>query len=138
MSAAMGMDPSLIVSGISAVLQAAQTWIAYRDSRRAASVFTDAMASGTSNPDLANAALQLVSLAPPQVVNALGNRVQVCWDRYVDILGAPPGSFMPPEIDDATEAVKACVCRELKRLRSVNGSLPPGQFSDWWNEYKCS
>lgn len=138
MSAAMGMDPSLIVSGISAVLQAAQTWIAYRDSRHAARVFSDVMASGTSNPILAHAATQLFSLAPPQVINALGNRVQVCWDRYIDILGAPPGSFLPPEIDDATEAVKACVCRELKRLKSINGSLPSGQFTKWWNEYKCN
>lgn len=138
MSAAMGMDPSLIVSGISAVLQAVQTWMAYRDSQRAADTFSDVMARGTSDPRLAHAATQLVTLAPSEVVSALGARVQFCWDRYLDILGAPPGSFLPPEIDDATEAVKACVCRELKRLKSVNGSLPPGQFTQWWNQYKCS
>jgi hypothetical protein len=56
MSAAMGVDPSLIVSGISAVLQAVQTWIAYRDSRRAAAAFSDTMAKGTADPALALAA----------------------------------------------------------------------------------
>lgn len=88
-TAAMGMDPTLIVSGISAVLQAVQTWIAYRDSQRAADAFSDAMARGTSDPALATAATQLVSLAPPGVVNALGNRVQACWSQEAP--GTAPG-----------------------------------------------
>jgi len=131
------MDPTLIVSGIAAVLQAAQTWIASRDSRRAAAAFSNAISSANLTPALINAANQLTSLAPPSVLNALGTRVESCWTNYVDILNAPGGSYLPQEIDDATEAVKACVCRELQRLRSVNGSLPPGQLSDWWGQYQC-
>ena len=119
MSSAMGVDPSLIVTGISAVLQATQTWIAYRDSRRAAEVFQLEMRKGTRTPGLANAASQLVTLAPPNIVSALGNRVEKCWSRYADMLNAPDGSFMPQDIDDATQAVKACVCRELKRLLAI-------------------
>lgn len=133
----VAMDPTLVVSGISAVLQAVQTWIASRDSGRAAAAFSNTISTATLSPALVNAANQLASLAPPQVVTALGNRVQACWTKYVDILNAPGGSYLPQDIDDATEAVKACVCRELKRLRSVNGSLPPGQLADWWNQYQC-
>ena len=48
MSAAMGMDPSLMVTGISAVLQAAQTFFGYTEPYRAATVFADAMAGGAS------------------------------------------------------------------------------------------
>jgi hypothetical protein len=131
------VDPSLIVSGIAAVLQAAQTWIAVRDTRRAANAFEATFSRAASSPALLNAATQLATLAPPHVVAALGNRVQACWTKYVDILNAPSGSYLPQDIDDATEAVKACVCRELRRLRSVNGTLPPGQLSDWWSQYQC-
>ena len=132
-----GMDPSLIVTGISAVLQATQTWIAHRDSRRAAEVFRLEMRRGTSAPGLSLAAKQLVTLAPANVVAALGDRVEKCWTRYEEVLSAPDGSFMPQEIDDATKAVRACVCRELRRLLAVNGTFPPGKFADWWRQYEC-
>lgn len=129
-------DPGLIVSGISAVLQAAQTWIAYRDSRRAAEEFRLEIERGAQSPALANAASQL-SLAPPNVLAALGDRVEECWNKYYEMLIAPSGTYLPTDLDDATEAVKRCVCRELKRLKAVNGRLPPGKFSEWWRQYGC-
>lgn len=129
-------DPGLIVSGISAVLQAAQTWIAYKDSKRAAEEFRLEIGRGAQSPALANAASQL-SLAPPNVVAALGTRVEECWNKYYEMLTAPSGTYMPTDLDDATEAVKRCVCRELKRLKAVNGHLPPGKFTEWWRQYGC-
>lgn len=133
-SAIGGRGPALIVSEISAVLQTAQTWIAYRDSNRAGEVFRSAMRSGASDPFLSQAANQL-SMVPARVLNAMGMRVEVCWTHYEEMLIAPPGSFMSHELDDATEAVKRCVCRELKRLKSLNGLLPPGKFTQWWVHY---
>lgn len=135
-SPASGVDPGLIVSGIAAVLQAAQTWMSYRDSGRAASVFRDVFQSGTANPELAQAAVQL-SLVPIGVLNAFGTRVEACWTKYEEMLVSPAGTYMPSELDDATEAVKRCVCRELKRLKSINGTLPSGKFSQWFTQYGC-
>ncbi|HEY9224536.1 MAG TPA: hypothetical protein VIP27_10350 [Variovorax sp.] len=132
-----GMDPSLIVSGIAAVLQAAQTWVAFRDRRRAADTFAEGMAAGTSDAELALAAVQLTSIAPLEVLNALGARTEKCWTNYHEILVSPDGTYMPQEIDEATHAVKLCVCRELRRLRSINGSLPQGKFQQWWDQYGC-
>jgi hypothetical protein len=137
MSFAFGADPNLIVTGISAVLQAAQTWMAYRDSRRAREVFQVRMQQGVNTPVLRAAVNQLITLAPPTVVSSLGRRVEKCWTRYDEVLNAPDGTYLPQEIDDATEAVRRCVCIELKRLHRVNGSLPPGQFQQWWNKYGC-
>ena len=133
----MGADPSLIVSGISAVLQAAQTWMTYRDARRASNAFESVIGTGESNPVLAQTTRQLINLAPEKEVQSLGLRVEKCWVRYSEILDSEEGSYMPQEIDSATEAVKRCICRELKRLKSINGSLPPGKLSEWWSEYKC-
>jgi hypothetical protein len=100
--------------------------------------FSDTMASGTADPTLAQAANQLAAIAPMPVLIALSNRVEACRSKFLDILDAPGGTYLPQDIDDATEAVKLCACRELRRLRSVNGTLPSGKLTQWWQEYRCS
>ena len=46
--------------------------------------------------------------------------------------------YLPGEIDDATEALKKCVCRELHRLQEVNGNIPHGILRNYWNQYRCN
>ncbi len=132
------MDPILIVSAISGILQAVQTWIAVRDQKQATAAFDRGIKSGPSDVNVLAAAAQLSSLAPPSIIDAYGQRLQKCWTTYETMIRAPDGSYMPPEIDDATVAVKRCICRELARLKSINGSFPPGKLADWWNEYGCA
>ena len=138
MSSIFGADPALIVTGISAILQASQTWMAYRDAKRAGEVFRIQMRQGASTHGLQDAAKQLGSIAPPKVVQSLGRRVEKCWTRYDDILNSNEGVYLPQEVDDATAAVGRCVCSELRRLIKVNGSLPAGDFQKWWSHFRCS
>jgi hypothetical protein len=132
-----GLDPSLIVSAISAILQAAQTWYVHKDARQAAEELDKIIGTGAEDPELVEAMEQLYSFVPMEVIDALLDRVEQHWVRYADVLEAPPGSFTEAEIDTATQVAKAGICRELQRLRSITGALPPGKLSQWWELYKC-
>lgn len=126
------MSAELIVSGISATLEAVQTWLQLRDRKKAAAAFSRA---STQSKAFEHNVEQLVSLVPPDVLELMDKRVRRCWVRYSEVL-VDEDSFLPPEVDDATDAVKRCVCRELQRIRSLNGEvLPPGILSDWWAAY---
>ena len=133
-----GMEATILVSGISAVLQAIQTWIAYKDSNRAAEAFEIELKKAPQDQALINEAKYINTLAPPDVISTLTGRANKCWTKYHHIIKAPDGTYMDSEIDDATEAVKRCICRELKRIKSLNGTLPPGgKLNEWWNQYGC-
>ncbi|MEK8088092.1 hypothetical protein WNB94_16940 [Aquabacterium sp. A3] len=132
-----GLDPSLIVTAISAILQATQTWYAHKDARQAAEELDKIIGSGADDPELVEAMAQLHSFVPAEVIDALLARIEQQWVRYAEVLEAPPGAFTEAEIDAATQAAKAGVCRELQRLRSITGALPPGKLSQWWELYKC-
>ena len=131
----MSVDPTLIISGFSATLQAIQTWLQFRDSRRALGMFRDRFESGPQLASIRNQARYLSTIIPQPVLDTLGDRVRRCWDKYQDVLG---GDFLPGEIDEATVQVKRCLCRELKRIAELNGGrIPPGDLTDWWVTY-CS
>lgn len=128
------MEPTLIISGVSALLRAIDTWINYRDSQRAAQEFDLRMAQAQAEPAIRQQAELLATLVPQPVLDTMGDRARRCWDQYHDVL---KGGYLPGEIDEATQSVKACICRELRRIHDLNGSIPPGDLSAWWNAY-CS
>jgi len=128
------MEPTLIISGISALVKAVDTWIKYRDSQRAAREFEARMAQAQADPALRQQAQLLATLVPKPILDTLGDRARGCWDKYHEVL---KGGFLPREVDEATANLKACICQELKRMRDLNGSIPPGDLSEWWNAY-CS
>ena len=133
----MASDPNVIVAAISGILQAAQTWYAHKDSRRAAQEFDKIIGTGRTNPDLVEATKQLELSVPEDIVHSLERRVEQHWVRYAEVLEAAAGTYTEAEIDNATEAAKTGICRELQRIRSIAGTLPPGKFSQWWELYKC-
>lgn len=126
------MDPTLIISGISAVLKAIDTWVKYKDSQRAATDFATRIKQAQGDPNVQHQARTLANIVPPPVLDALGSRVRKCWEHYQDVLN---GGYLPGEIDDATRSVKACICRELQRIYDLNGSIPPGELDVWWTQY---
>lgn len=134
MAAAAIPDPALIVAGIAGLLQAVQTWITVRDRQKAADVLRKQMHAGANTEALDHAARQLRNIAPIEILDRLKGRAERCWLRYLEVLD---GNFLPSEIDEATEAVKLCICRELARIRSINGDLPPGKLAEWWGQYGC-
>lgn len=119
------MDPTLFVSGVSAVLQAVQTWIQFRDSKRAAKEFELKYNSSLSDPTIINQANRLITIVPVDVLNQMLSRARKCWEKYNEVL---KGQFLPAEVDDATEAVKHCICRELRRIEELNGFIPDGDL----------
>lgn len=128
------MDALVFVSGISAVLQAIDVWITERSSRAAARVYTLQVGKAQKDADLQSQATALSSVIPKKVLSAMVRRVQQCWDKYLKVL---EGGYLPDEIDEATEAVKKCICRELNRIVQLNGSVPTGVLRLWWDSY-CS
>jgi hypothetical protein len=126
------MDPTLIVTGFSAVLQATQTWLQYRDSKRAAEAFRSRITNAPKETRILQQAATLAQLVPQPILDTLGGRARKCWERYLDVL---KGDFLPGEVDEATQNVKKCLCRELKRIHDLNGSIPAGDLSEWWNAY---
>jgi hypothetical protein len=128
------LEPTFIISGISALLQAVDTWVNYRDSQRAAQEFELRMARALLEPTTREQAQVLANVVPQAVLDTMGERARRCWDQYHDVL---TGGYLPGEIDAATQSVKACICRELRRIRDLNGTLPLGDLTKWWEAY-CS
>jgi hypothetical protein len=132
MAMAMGVDPALVISGISAVMKAIDTWVKYRDSKRSAQEFESRLLIARSEPQIQVQADALARLVPEPVLATMTSRAMRCWERYNEVLN---GKYLPAEVDEATQAVKACICRELSRIYDLNGSIPAGELSKWWGAY---
>ena len=130
------MSAELIVSGIAATLQAVQTWYQMRDSRRAAATFK-ATEHGTT-PELRIAAQKLATIVPQPVLDTIQTRLDRCWTEYKRVLDHPE-EYGPSEIEDATKAVIRCVCREVARVRKLNGgTVPDGPMQEFDTRYHCA
>jgi hypothetical protein len=130
------MDPLLFIASIAATMQAVQTWYQFRDSRRAAKAFRDRLASAQIDPAIQQQAAYISSIVPTAILNTLAARAEKCWTYLQEVLDAEPGRYGQAQIDQEVEAVKACLCRELKRISSLNqGDMPPGQLAGWWQAY---
>jgi hypothetical protein len=129
------MEPTIIISGFAAALKAVETWLKFRDSQRAAREFEINYAKAQTDASVKHQAVTLKSLIPAPVLNTMGKRTQECWDRYHVVLKEGNKKHLPSEIDDATQALKACLCRELRRIYDLNGTVPEGDLSAWWNKY---
>src|SRR5688500_5817157 len=107
MSMAPFIDPTVLISGVSALLKAIDTWVGYRDSRRAAEAFRREQQAAEESIQVAQEARSLADIVPIDVLNVMTSRAERCWSRYREVLD---GSFLPAEVDEATSAVKACIC----------------------------
>lgn len=126
------IDPTLLISSVSALLKAIDTWVGYRDSRRAAEAFDREQQAAEKSLQVEMEARAVTILVPMDVLEVMTGRAERCWSRYREVL---EGDYLPAEVDEATEAVKACICRELNRIVRLGAPLPPGKLSDWWFTY---
>lgn len=127
------MDPSILISGVSALLKAIDVWVRYRDSSRAAEAFEEEQREALLARTTVQEGAALASVVPQEILDSMTERAAKCWTRYHAM---SKGNYLPEELDDATEAVKACICRELKRLDSLGEPLT-GVLGNWWSLY-CS
>ena len=129
------MTPDLIVATISAGMQAMDLWLNFRD-RSKASAAMDQIRVIQNSPENHAEAQRLLNLVPAKILDTFSGRVNRCFNNYSDVL--KDDHFLPGEVDDATKALKKCVCRELSRLREINGRIPNGILHDLWNQYRCN
>lgn len=127
------MTNELIVATVSAGMQAVELWLNLKD-RIKAKIAIEQAETMQAEPAIQEAAQRLL-IIPKELLDTFNGRVDRCFTNYKDVLNDE--QYLPKEIDDATEALKRCVCRELKRLHSVNGSIPEGPLRTWWEQYQC-
>jgi hypothetical protein len=125
---------SLFFAGISAAMAAIQVWQASRNKDAAVQKFDQTFQDTLKDPETQAAAQQLLNVAPADVVRDLVGRAEKCWTSYRKVLGGP---FLPDEIDNATDSVRACVCRELGRIHKINGGKIPHRWRNQWDAYDC-
>ena len=123
----------LFFSGISAAASAIGVWQKSRDKKKAAKEFDEKFEEIKKSSEAQEAAVELLNSIPNDVIKDLEARADRCWTSYRKVLG---GEFLPDEVDDATEAVQACVCRELGRIYKLNGEIPR-RWQRQWNRYNC-
>lgn len=128
------MDPTLIISGFSAALQAVQTWLQFRDRKRAAVAFKSRYTEAQTEPKIQQQAATLRTLVPQNILDVMGKRVQNCWDNYETVLENDK-KYLPGQVDDATDAMIACACRELNRIYKLNKNIPEGPLRDFWEAH---
>ena len=128
----MAIDPVTLIAGVSGVLQAVQVWYAYRSDARSGRAFDDAYASAQESLQIKEEAQAIARIVPQEILDLISERTHRCWVRYREVFN---GGYLPGEIDEATEALKGCICRELRRLIILGEPLPPGKLSEWWQEY---
>jgi hypothetical protein len=135
------MDPLLtleiaktLFAGISAASAAVQAWFKSKEQRTAAATFRHTYQSVLTSPEAHAAAQELVLIMPAEALAKLEKRAASCWTRYDEVLN--DDEFLPGEIDKASVAVQACVCRELNRIRVLNGMIPP-RWEPQWALYDC-
>lgn len=58
----------------------------------------------------------------------------MCWTGYRQVLG---GNYLPTEVDAATDAVQRCVCRELNRIKQLNGNITE-RWKGQWEQFQCT
>lgn len=129
------MDPTVIIAAITATMDAIELWRKFRNKEGAQKAISQ-VESLRETEHIQEEARKLKVLIRPDILDTMENRVQTCMDRYKKILESDE-DYLPEEIDKATDALLSCVCRELKRIQKVNGSLPDGILQDYWKQYRC-
>ena len=124
----------LLFSGISAVGAAIGIWRGRRNQEEASKAFDEALAKTRDSAEAEQAAAELVNVMPEDVLKMMESRAELCWVGYKTVVD---GKFLPDEIDRATDAVRACVCRELRRIYKLNGQIPP-RWIPQWEKYGCT
>ncbi len=130
------VDPTILIAGVSALLKAIDVWVKYRDSKRAAEAFQDEQRHSLNDPATAEEAQVIASVVPQEILNALTDRASACWSKYKKVLDGGVEKYLPDEVDSATKAVQACICREIARIEDLGEPLPPrGKLRVWKDKY---
>lgn len=135
-------DPQSVVmflASLQAGMQAIQTWISVKDSRKVASRFREARDQFKVDPAIHSEAKRLQNLLPPATLSKLIAGVGQCFHHYDEIVAdVLNGTRFDNELEIAsTVTLQSCVCRRLQYILASNGHLPTPTLEKWWREYGC-
>lgn len=105
-----------------------------RDYRLAKRTFQENFERNLTAPETLQAASALESVAPPEVIKKLHENAKKCWDHWLESEEQPK---LPGQEREADAAVKECVCRQLRRIVDLNGSLPK-EWEKQCAQYGCA
>jgi hypothetical protein len=125
-----------IIATVTMIMRAVELWKKFKDKKPVKNEL-DNMESLVKSPEIVEENKRILTLIPADILDSLEKRVDKCFNRYKEIIDAD-GEYMSQEIDEATSALLSCVCRELRRIYLINGGIPEGTLSNYWNQYQCS
>jgi hypothetical protein len=127
----------LIIAMVSGIMQGVQTWLSLKDRKAAKEAQTKAYVSTLESGEIRNRAERLMAIVPTETLDRLRKRLKKCYDRFDEMLDNEEDYF-PQDLTDAAEkALPSCVCRTLKMIEDVNGSLPDDKLEEAWETYSC-
>ena len=128
----------LFLAMVSGIMQGVQTWLQFKDRRRAQHAQEVAFVRAIESPETRSRAKSLIAIVPAATIDLLRRRVKKCYDRFNEML-ENDDEYFPQDLSDAAEkALPNCVCRNLKMIMDVNGSLPDAELEDAWRKYACA
>ncbi len=128
-------EPSVVISLIRGAMQAITFWQSQRDRIKAKKALTEAKTQTDNKADIEEG-IKLKSLIPQSTLSKMTDRVNKCFINYEDVLD--DDQYLPNEIDQATNALIACICRELRRIEKLNGGMPTTTLKKYWERYNCN
>jgi len=130
-------NATLTIALIAGGLQAVETWVTFRDRKQALEQFESSYLTSLNLEVPTREVTLLNEILPADVLALMVKRTENCMEKYKAVL-ADDTKYFPEDVDNATQAVKACVCRELRRIHELNGSLPQhGSLGAWWTQFRC-
>ncbi len=128
------MAAEVIIAGISAALQAMQTWLQYRDQAQTARAFDETYETQLTSPEVQSEAQRIADIIPREVLDDMQSRTYECWRRFRATLNDK--SLLQDEVDNAMTTLQRCICSEIARIHLLNrGVISDGKLREWWVSY---
>lgn len=116
------------------MMAALQVYQRERDYRLAKQTFYENFERNLTTTETQQAADALDSVAPAEVIKKLYSNAKKCWEHWLESEEEPQ---MPGQEREVDAAVKSCICRQLKRIIDLDGSLPD-EWQKQWVHYQCA
>lgn len=129
------MEPVTVIAAISALMAALGVWQKERDYLMTRREFGRVYQEALQSPEIRAEAKTLAALLPQGTIDILGDRVERCWNEFDSKIDPNRGNMGDPA--QAEPELEQCICNELRSMKRLNGTIPPGKFREWWNHYGC-
>ena len=110
-------------------------WQKERDYRRTRETYRAVLSESLRSPEIREEAYALSNLLPERTLDLLGQRAERCWGEFERAIDPEAGNVRNPR--EAEPKLELCLCNELRSIKALNGTIPPGKLREWWNHYGC-